>query len=133
MTLTRMNYEPKRGQDPIQIGLIWSGPVRPASPLLWTNGRPRRPVTEILQKRHERHLQVLTSSLSVTGDRRRGRVSCPWSELCLTYLLNVRSCIFLLPPPAEERREEVLNVAFQLFIQVICSPLPSSATLKHHF
>lgn len=61
---------------------------------------------------------------------------CPRSELCLTYLLNVRRCIFIRPLPAEERREEVLNVAFWLFIQVFskhCSALPSSATLNTCF
>lgn len=61
---------------------------------------------------------IFVSHTGTGGEGGRGCDSCPWSELCLTYLLNVTSCTFILLPPAEERREEVLNVSFQLFIQV---------------
>lgn len=138
-TLTRTSYEPNgAGSDPDCLagsGLVWSGPVRPASSLLWTNGRPGRPVTEILQKRHMRDTCSFSRHLCQShGDG--GMCHVPGVNCAShTYLLNVRSCIFIQPPPAEERREEVLNVAFQSFIQVFFkhrSPLqlPSSTYFK---
>lgn len=96
------------GQDLIHpwLDLVWFCPARPASPLLWMNGRPARPVTEILQKRHMWDTCCFSHHLCQShGDWRGGGgggVSCPWSKLCHTYLLNVRSCIFIWPPPAEE-------------------------------
>lgn len=136
MTLKRSSYELKRGG--IRSRLVWSGlfPVRPTSPLLWTNGRPGRSVTEILQKRHMRDTCSFSHHLcQLDGDRREGGVSgcesCPWSELCLTYLLNVKSCIFIRLPQAEEGREEVLNVAFQLFIQVFFQTFFLSPLFSH--
>ena len=98
------------GSDPDCHGFIWSGLVLCDPPPLscgWM-GMPGRPVTEILQKRHMRDTCSFSHHLCQShGGRRGGRegggvsVSCPWSELCLTYLLNVRSCIFIQPPPAE--------------------------------
>lgn len=39
-------------------------------------------------------------------------MSCPLSELFLTYLLNARCRIFIQLPPTEERRVELPNVTF---------------------
>jgi len=60
------------GSDPDWFGLIWSGPVRPASPLLWTNGRPGRSVTEILQKRHMRDTCSFSHHLCQSHRDRKG-------------------------------------------------------------
>ena len=104
------------GSDPARLGWIRSGPVRPASPLLWTNGRPRPPsYWNIPEKTHERHLQFLTTSLSVTrGNRREGGLRVPAVNSASHTCWTLERCgVFIRPLPAEERREEVLNVAFQ--------------------
>lgn len=132
MTLRRTSYELKWGgiwSRPVWFDLVWSCGTRLPSPVDDWEARPLS-YWNTPEKTHERHLQFLTSSFvshTGTGGGRGGSESCPWSELCVTYLLNVRRCIFIRPPPAEERREEVLNVAFQLFIQVFfkhCSLSP---------
>lgn len=121
-------------RDLIQAGrwnLVWSGPVRPASSLLWTNGRPGRPVTEIFQKRHE--TPAVSHICQSHRTRREGGGRCVVSLEWPLPHIPAEHRWFKRPPPAEERREEVLNVAFQSFIQVFfkhCSPLPSSAPLK---
>lgn len=61
------------GSDPDRLGWIWSGPAQPASPLLWTNGRPGRPVTEILQKRHMSNTCSFSHHLCQSHGGRGGR------------------------------------------------------------
>lgn len=105
------------GQDWSRLsafGLVWSGPVRSTSPLLWTNGRPGRPVTEILLKRHMRDTCGFSHHLvSHKEDRKEGRVCRvlwvnSFSHTCWTldaaYLKQL--------PPTEERRVELPNVTF---------------------
>lgn len=129
-----------KGRDLIQIGLVGSGLVLRNPPPL-SCGRMGGPVAQLLKysSKDTRETPAVSHIIFVshTGDRWEGGVSCPWSELCLTDLLNVRSCIFIQPPPPEERRGEVQNVAFLLFIQVFFKhklfPSPSSATFNHLF
>lgn len=91
-TWRRMNYEPKWGGIWSRLPwfyLVRSGPAWPASPLLWTNGEAGSPsYWNTPEKTHKRHLQFLTSSLSVTQGRKGGEGEV---EVCLCRVPGVNS------------------------------------------
>lgn len=90
-TLAKMSCESRVGRifsTQSWLDLVW---LSPPSPLLWMNGRPGCPVTEILLKRHEWDSCCCLSHhlCQSPGDIKTVCASCPWSVKHTCWIFQV--------------------------------------------